>query len=76
MNAAIKPNPAVMRVMKKYTAVVPEGDRYEVEIKIDHQSFRLRGVTIPYSRDTADWFRWQLAIALERMIGNERKRRP
>lgn len=57
-----------MRVMKKCTKVRRKGSfAHLVEIKIDHQTFTMAGY---HSEDTANYYRWQLAIALTRMIEN------
>jgi hypothetical protein len=71
MSLRIQPNPAVMRVMKKYTRVERADKDYCVILKVDHQSFT---VACCRSRDNANWFRWQLAIALTRLIESERKK--
>lgn len=64
----VRPNPAVMSTMKKHTAVQHVGEkRYEVRLKIDHQTFTLAG---RYNRDTAYWFRWQLAQAVHRLLSS------
>lgn len=71
MSIRIEPSPAVMRVMKKYTRVEQLDNGHRVILKVDHQSFV---VAISGTQDMADWFRWQLAMALTRLIESERKK--
>lgn len=70
----IRPKASVVRVMKKYTRLGRCDGKYHARLKVDHQSFAV-GRDCEMSRNTAHWYRWQIASALTRMIETERKKR-
>ena len=54
------------QIFYQYTNIEKRDGKWRVWLRVDHQSFRLE-----YSADTraeANWYRDQLAIALQRMI--------
>ena len=53
----------------KYTRVVKNADGWNCYLQIDHQGFRIVDPTNHYR---ANWFAKNLAIALDRMMANEK----
>lgn len=62
--------PRQKELRKKYTRASTFFGEWAAVLKIDHQSFYLHGSE---SRKSENWTRDMLAIALDRMIENEKK---
>jgi len=59
----------VKEIEAKYTRVVKIGGKWNAYLQIDHQGFTACEQT---TKARAKWFAKMLAIALERMVENER----
>lgn len=65
-----KLTPSQRKTRRKHTRTVKNDDGHGTYMQIDHQRFCVVRNT---TRFRARWFRDQLAIALDRLVQNERK---
>lgn len=57
------------RIQDKYVRIIKMCGKWNVYLQIDHQGFSIETQT---TKERAEWFGAMLAIALERLVENEK----